>query len=592
MSTYSLVDTMLPRLLRRFKMPSPDAYNANLRILYRANSGATLASAESLGLPAVARLTHEGAKDIFERFLGEIEDHIADTNLPWNRTTVAPLKFALDFASRVAFRLDEEQAIAMSELAIRLYTLAAMQEEPSLQRPYGKFLRRALRLLSEVKLAAFAKRLIVLPPQRVTFGWRDYWPDVVEILTDLNLSVSANDGWLSCVNDVLEQAERALSSDTAREATFYFTRLDWFYRHGLMSRRQKERFADLLWEGVEPGKLPVIERFYRGAILSWPHSSRRPSPVDSFRDWLKSEQMERIERPVEIDGKTVMGFSGVNEAFLVNVLLTVSNNLQFEWSEPELLDVANRIEQWWREEGLRLTERAIVKPAGDAVWDYLPARLRLIAHVIHRVLAPRLRLSMAEQQGIAKWLEELWNSGWALNTPLVPLLFAGLEWWPEKSDAVVDITISVLSSNTDRHVVSAALNAAGVWLLKESTQRDVSRRYVNYLVESVRSRTGSCLKLKLDSITELLRVGCAKHFESFGTALCVALNSLLLQLQDDQQTEGVLEMAARPVLRVAVASLLVAIRDNLEASSEESTLSSALSVAQSDSLLIVRKLLA
>ncbi|MDR6481183.1 SIR2 family NAD-dependent protein deacylase [Paraburkholderia terricola] len=566
--------------------------NANLRILYRANSGATLASAESLGLPAVARLTHEGAKDIFERFLGEIEDHIADTNLPWNRTTVAPLKFALDFASRVAFRLDEEQAIAMSELAIRLYTLAAMQEEPSLQRPYGKFLRRALRLLSEVKLAAFAKRLIVLPPQRVTFGWRDYWPDVVEILTDLNLSVSANDGWLSCVNDVLEQAERALSSDTAREATFYFTRLDWFYRHGLMSRRQKERFADLLWEGVEPGKLPVIERFYRGAILSWPHSSRRPSPVDSFRDWLKSEQMERIERPVEIDGKTVMGFSGVNEAFLVNVLLTVSNNLQFEWSEPELLDVANRIEQWWREEGLRLTERAIVKPAGDAVWDYLPARLRLIAHVIHRVLAPRLRLSMAEQQGIAKWLEELWNSGWALNTPLVPLLFAGLEWWPEKSDAVVDITISVLSSNTDRHVVSAALNAAGVWLLKESTQRDVSRRYVNYLVESVRSRTGSCLKLKLDSITELLRVGCAKHFESFGTALCVALNSLLLQLQDDQQTEGVLEMAARPVLRVAVASLLVAIRDNLEASSEESTLSSALSVAQSDSLLIVRKLLA
>ncbi|MFM0190639.1 SIR2 family protein [Paraburkholderia nemoris] len=565
--------------------------NSNLRILYRANSGATLASAESLGLPAVARLTHGGAKEVFERFLGEIEDHIADTNLPWDRTTVAPLKFALDFASRVAFRLDEGQAKAMAELAIRLYTLSAMQEDSSLQRSYGKFLKRALRLLSKTELATFAKRLFALPPQRIAFGWRDYWPDVVEILTDLNLSVGANDGWQSCIDDVLEQAEQALPSDTPREATFYFTRLDWFYRQGLMSRRQKERFADVLWGGVEPGELPVIEQFYRGAILSWPNSSRRPSPIDSFRMWLESEQMERIERPIEIDGKSVMGFSGVNEAFLVNVLLTVSNNLQFEWSESELLDVVKRIEQWWREEGLRLTERAIVKPPSDVVWDYLPPRLRLIAHVIHRVLAPRLRRSTAEQHGLTKWMEELWNSGLALNTPLVPLLFAGLKWWPEKSETVVDITISVLSSNVDHNVITAALNAAGVWLMKENTQADMSRRYVNYLVESVRGRTGSCLNLKLDSIAELLRVGCSKHFESFRATLCVALNSLLLQLQDDQQTEGVLEMAAKPLLRVAVVSLLVAIRENLEDSPEASTLASALSLAQADSLLIVRKLL-
>jgi hypothetical protein len=80
-------------------------------------------------------------------------------------------------------------------------------------------------------------------------------------------------------------------------------------------------------------------------------------------------------------------------------------------------------------------------------------------------------------------------------------------------------------------------------------------------------------------------------FEALRVIQNYALNSLLLQLQDDQQTEGVLEMAAKPLLRVAVVSLLVAIRENLEGSPEASTLASALSLAQADSLLIVRKLL-
>ncbi|MFM0179031.1 SIR2 family protein [Paraburkholderia aspalathi] len=565
--------------------------NSNLRILYRANSGATLASAEALGLPSIARLTHEVATDVFERFLGEIEDFIANTNRLWDKAYVASLKFALDFVSRVAFRLDQGHARAMAELAVRLYSLPALQKEFSLQRAYGLFLVRAFRLLSETELADFAKRLLPLPPQDAAFDFRSYWPDAVEILTHFTLSFGRSEGWQSTIDEVLEQAEDALPSDNPRESMFYFTRLDWFHRHALMSPGQKRRFANLLWEGVAPGELPVIERFYRGAILSWPNRRGRPAPGDSFRAWLKDEQIEHIERPTEFNGKTVMGFSGVTEVFLVNVLLTVSNNVQFQWSESELLDVADKVEQWWWEEGLQLAERALVKPT-DAAWDYLPARLRLIAHVIHRVLAPRLRRTTVEQHGIAKWLEDFWNSGLALNTPLVPLLFAGLQWWPERSETVIDMTTSVLSSNTDHHVVSAALNAAGVWLLTESTPTSASRRYVNYLVESVRSRTGPCLNLKLDSIAELLRIGCARHFESFGTALCAALNSLLLQLQDSRQGAGVLEMAARPHLRVAVVSLLAAIRDNLTVLSKEPTLANALDVAQSDSLLIVRKLLA
>ncbi|MGF6774898.1 hypothetical protein P3T21_000085 [Paraburkholderia sp. GAS334] len=48
-------------------------------------------------------------------------------------------------------------------------------------------------------------------------------------------------------------------------------------------------------------------------------------------------------------------------------------------------------------------------------------------------------------------------------------------------------------------------------------------------------------------------------------------------------------MSARPVLRTAVVSLLVAIRDNLINASKELTSASAMSIAQSDSLLIVQE---
>lgn len=563
---------------------------AGLRILYRANSGATLASADGLLLPAIAELPIDIAESIFERFAGEIERLIHKDEQPWDAPTITSLKFAMDLTSRVAFRLGRDQAIFISELALRLYEHPYLQKNVSLHRTYGSFLQRAFRLLPRYEQTKLAPRLIALQPASTAFERLGYWPDVTEVLTQFSITTSRSGEWSATIDRVLSQAELRSPSKSDGETAFHFRQLDWLYRQSLMSVVQQRRFAQLIWTGIGPRELPAIPHFYRGAVLTWPKPPEHTSVPDTFRDWLNAEPIERIERPFEHMGKTVMGFGSVSEALLVNVLLSVANHANLKWTEHDLLLLCKKVENWWHEEGTDLTARAVAKN-DSTIMSYLPARLRLIAHVLHRVVAPRIRRIGVEKSGTAAWLQKLWDAGLDLNSPVVPLLFAGLVWWPEKSNTVVDMTTSILTSHSDQHVVTAGLGAAGVWLSNLRDPTDASYRYVNWLVESVRSPTSPCLKNKLDSITELLRFGCRRHFEPFKATLCVALSGLLLELQDERPTTSLLVSGTRPLLRVSAVSLLAAVRDTLIPVPNHPAWIGAMETAESDRLLLVRRLI-
>lgn len=562
---------------------------ACLRILYRANSGATLASAEALSLHAIAELPVSMAQSIFSRFTEEIERHIDDNDQAWDPARIASLKFALDIASRVAFRLERDQAVVLAELAIRLYGHPGLHQSTSLHRSFGSFLRRAFRLLPEPDQSGFAPRLFSSQPANGAFERVSYWPDSTEVLTELQIRPTRGGDWPATINKVLGQAEHEPQSGNEGEIAFYFRQLDWLYREKLMSAAQEHRFARLIWAGVKRHALPVVPRFYRGAALTWPKPRKRTEVAESFRAWINAEPIERIEKPTEHMGKTVMSFSGVSEALLVNVLLSVANNANFDWTEDDLLALCSKIEDWWLEEGNNLTVRAVAQ-GDNTIMSYLPARLRLIAHVLHRVIAPRMRRRAVEDSGADTWLQKLWEAGFLLDSPLVPLLFAGLTWWPEQSDTVIDMTISILTNHSDQQAVVAGLSAAGVWLATLPDPTETSSRYVTWLVESVRSPTCICLDLKLDSIAELLRFGCKRHFQPFKATLAVALNGLLSELQGDRPMLSQLTAATRPILRVAATALLAAMRDTLAPPSVQPAWVGAMEMAKSDRLLVVRRL--
>lgn len=242
----------------------------------------------------------------------------------------------------------------------------------------------------------------------------------------------------------------------------------------------------------------------------------------------------------------------------------------------------------WGQEGLPLMDRVLRDSREGSTADILTSRLRLLAHAAQQVIASRLTRSDAVQQGVSDWFAEMWEAGQRLESPLIPLLFAGLEWWPERSMQVVDATILVLSSHTDRHVVNAALSSAGRWLLREQQTTEATQRYAEYLVACVRSDSERCLDLKLRSIGELLDLGAQRHFDEYKQRLCAGLNSLLFELQDARPASNSFVFASRPLLRSAIASLLAAMHAKVSGVSSEPTFKWAVDMARKDSLRNVR----
>ncbi len=556
----------------------------SLRMLFRANNEA---AAESLGLALVDQLSHERALEIFQRSISEIGRVIGSPDIDWDHATVTQLRLAMGLASRVAFRLHTEQAVAMLDVAIQLYVLPQVQTEFSLHQGLAQFLERTLRLLPRKELANNSLRLLQLSPANLALLRRSVWPSIVEFLTDEGASPDASANWHAMADTVLNQAASVQLQDAA--ASYHYARLDWLYRHGLMTQVQESRFASLIWRDGGIHGLPSILGFYRGAVLTWPALTDKMAN-DSFRDWLRDETIEPIVTVSQVNGTSRPGISSVREAFLTNVLLSGNKGVTFPWTRADLLAVVAKIEKWWRDEGPYLMQESRGETRREFAWGILTSRLKLIAHVVHRIIAPGIPPADSERQRLSDWFAELWNSGMQLDVPLVPLLFAGLLWWPERSAKVIDMSISALSLTTDRGATNAALSAAGHWLLSEEQQSEASRRYVTYLIDSVGCRNTPCLDLKISNITELVRLGAQRHFETHCETLCSSLSLLLQELRNDTPAVDSVAFASKPLLRLAVVSALVAMGERFSQAKELAAWDWAMRVAESDSMLIVRKL--
>ncbi|WP_161782792.1 SIR2 family protein [Pandoraea sp. E26] len=562
-----------------------DGSDKNLRILCRANNESAV---ESLGLALVEQLSFERAEDLFHRSIFEIkrESDEGSSVLGWDHGTVVRVQLALDLASRLAFRLNVQHALSMLDVAIQLYDLQQVQEEYSLHEPLANFFERTLRLLPNRELAANSFRLLQLSPRNTALLHRSPWPSLVELLSSGGVKPDDGADWQGLIDSVLSQVEAISSTDDA--LSYYYARLGWMHDHGLMTQLQKEQFAGLLWRDGSSHSLPTVPGFYRGVVLKWPAISEQIAG-DAFCNWIRNEVIEPIVGVSEVNGEKRPSIRSVRESFLTNVLISGNKGVRLIWKRAALLDVVNKVEIWWKDEGPFLLERARDEVRGEFAWNILTGRLTLIAHVLHRIVSPRIARSDHERQRISDWFAELWDSGLQLDFPLVPVVFAGLHWWPERSAEAIDTVIVALSSTTERRAVNAALNAAGHWLLSEEQQTEATHRYVNYLVDSVHGENAPLLYLRLLNIAELLRLGAERHFEAKCETLCSSLALLLQRLRSGTPTEDSAAFASKPLLRAAVVTTLVAMGERFTRVHDLASWRWAMQVAKSDNLLIVNK---
>ncbi|WP_028223507.1 SIR2 family NAD-dependent protein deacylase [Paraburkholderia oxyphila] len=575
-------------LLTCYRILAHEDASSNLRVFSRASGGEAASSADALELPIIASLRKNVALRLFQRAIDVIQSITVETR--WEDRDASSVKLLLDIASRVAFRLDSEHAVTLCELAMRLYGSQALRDDYSFHDTFAKFFARAVRLLPVTEIARLGPQLLSLSPKSVRFWERRSWPDIVRFLSSPP-KLQRNTAWNTAVEQALGELETLLPHDQRHEGGDSVRRLDWLYRAGVMSPSQKRRFASLIWREVGTNDVPRFETFYDAAFISWPMPSEAPTAKARFSRWLCNEKVQPIERMSDGLGESKLVLGYPDDGLLIGLLLTVSNGVSLVWTESELIEVANKLQDWWRTEGKRLVSRGSTAAARDNVGEFVCPRLRLLAHVIHRVFSERLSLEAVQSNKLDEWFKELWDASVAMDAPLIALLFGCLHWWPEQEGAVLDLAINTIQGNSDSNVVAGALSAASIWVKKHPRPTMATRRYVGYLVDGIRSGEEFLLEHKLNAISELLEYAESMHFEGHRHSLAIALYTLLADLLQPKPNEAArFNVYATPLLRVAVVEALVAMGRFLDGCAREPLWLAGMDLARSDPLLVVRKL--
>ncbi len=559
----------------------------SMRIFARASGGDARSSAEALELPAISALAKDSAEQIFRQALAAMQSITADTS--WEEHSASPLKFLMDVASRVAFRLEPEHAVELCELAIRLFKSKAIRDDYSFHSHYSSFFARAVRLLPTAEFRRLGPQMLSLSSNDVRYLERHSWPDVAQILRPPR-KIQPSADWHATVNVALDDFARLSPTEQPTEASECVRRLDWLLGAGLMTAKQKTRLAQLLWRDVAIGDVPKFPTFYEAAFICWPMPHGRGSKDAIFRHWLEHESIDAVEKMTDVMGEQKLSMSGPHEGFLVGLLLTVNKGVNFPWCEDGLLQVIEKLRVWWNDEGKRLVNRAVSDSGRFSTREFVAPRLQMISQVIHRVISDRITLDTVQAHNLDSWFQELWEAGVSIDSPPVWLLFACIRWWPDRIDAVLDLAIHVIDSNQNQYVVARALVAAGTWVKETSLLTPATQRYIQFLIDGLHSCPEHLLEQKLNSITELLEFANKSHFDVHRTSLLVHLCSLLFDLENPQRGEKVPSNPyTLPLIRVAVVRALAALGKYVKECQDDPNWIAAMELARHDSLLLVRR---
>ncbi len=561
--------------------------SACLRNLIRANSGSVYTSLEPLTRAQVGRLSEGRAAQLYELSIRGVDACMNRLSRDWDRRTETSVRFYLELASRVLLRLDSAKADSAIKRVMGWHENEAFRENTGLHRAFASFFKRVVQLLTSETLRKRSLDLLKLNPDSALLKRFRDWPTAVASLPYELDGVSAEPGCSEAVDVVLAQCRRSKVDDEDAKA-FHLERLDWLWRNGAMSADQERAFAEFVWKSIPNDTLPNYVGFYRGAVLAWP-SPQRADVESSFRKWLLNEPFPNLVTTApDLAGKPQQSIGGTTESLLGNILLTGNRNLRFAWSPNDASTVMLKLRAWWEAEGRALTDKYAGKPNEQFGAQIVANRLTLMAHAVHRILAPNLSKTEADASDLSGWLAEMWSAGLRLGTALVPLLFTGLSWWPEREDVVIQMTANAVRHGEDAQAVSFGFNAAGFWLLRLSSPTIGSRSYVAFLFEVLAWRSRPHTPLALEHIAELLRLGAAVHFQEQAHRFATELLSLMLQFSDCEPGDDIAEFECRPGMRRAAAVCLAALGQQFADVRESENWKQAMTLVRMDALLDIR----
>ncbi|WOD17018.1 SIR2 family NAD-dependent protein deacylase [Paraburkholderia kirstenboschensis] len=519
---------------------------STIRVLLRANATHRFTTLDALTRENVCRLSRDAAEILIHRAFA-----LADANLTNGHDSLPAAKvhkiiFALELISRLLCRLDQDVALDALRRFLRWHDLPSVQHEDGLHAHFKDYFHRVLCALRPEVVTPFLSALIALKPQPETLSRMSRWPRVVQELMDrIPVDVTQKD-WLSVANGALDDARLAKDDETMM--AFHLGRLDWLFTHQLLSVSQSRALAALVWGGVPTGTLPAtVPGFYHGALLTWP-APQRINKQAIFKSWVLAQPLADIVERFEEDGVQKRSITPRQENLLTNILLTRNVRNVFAWTSNELLAVSDNLRAWWIREGRRLVGEAAAENEDGFSRPLLIRRMRLLGHVLQRIVTPDISRDDALAASIPEWLSEMWEASRQLGAPMPQFLFAALHWWPDRTSIVLRIATESIASATEQNFTTA-MHAAGHWLIRNRQPSAASRQYLSLLVNAITLRLDGRLDAVLTSICELLTLGAVAHFGSCVDTLFPTLRGLLDELQGHEYDTGLVDVESRAQLR-------------------------------------------
>ncbi len=582
-------------LLSAFKIQSTitgaDSY---WRIFRRAAAGPDFSAPQAIDLETVSTLAHESAYELFNKMILAVERIRPDSEL--DDDALRQVKLRLDCLSRNAFRLEAKDAERLCRLAIELYQNQGFRKWREYSDILSTVFARTFRLLDEETIARLEPKLLSLSVDDDESVPRGYsWPEVVQYLPRRPFLAPSVE-WEVVVDSALEDFYRLkrLTNDEkkADKLSSCVRRLDWLYYRKCMTPVQQQRFGDLLWRNVSRRDVPRFNSFYGGAFVVWPKPAARPAMKELFKSYLLRVGIDDIEKTTNQDGKQRTALNRPSEDFLISLLLSVQKESNITWTEAELVELMEPIIAWWEREGAHLVQRVSSRRDGS-VRELLGARLLRISQVIHQVFSTKISHATLRRHRLDEWLETFWNAGASAHVPLVPLLFAGLNWWPEHSRRVINQAIGIVQSNYERAVVIYALIAGYEWIKAQRQSTFETNRYATFLLDGILSGPCYLVEQKLNTIREMLVDGGSIHLHSLRRQLSSNLYMTWIQLEGrNSGPVRLFEDSAKPLLKVAVVKVLVALGARFPEAKQDQCWRLAIESARKDPLQIVRRLVA
>ena len=255
----------------------------------------------------------------------------------------------------------------------------------------------------------------------------------------------------------------------------------------LLTHKQRERFADVLWNKLDDAGLPaqIYNRryYYKFGFVDLPHPDN-VNPLSLFRDYIRG--------------------ASLSEEIVCRNLIAARERI--EWSDEEIKSIFQKAVKCWDGEKSKLSIEDSMSARFGPVGFHTRPKFEALVEVLVFVIAPNFNIDPEnkDREELLRLIREFRD----YRLPMLRLKAACLRIYPDSSDEVFDCIENGLASGTEKTVA----DSLGAVLTMVTDYSDDGRsspalqHLVDFLGQMVFLRRNTVLPVTIKVVKEIVKV--------------------------------------------------------------------------------------